>query len=143
MNDFVDFDNLLLNAERLDGRQLKEWNKTVHNRIAVAHTIDPLEALLDEVLAPRPTWISEANIVMLREMRCSTCDTLEQRCEGWYTVQRHKTDKHARRLIAGKCPTPLPVRVERHQIPAQDICATCAESQVMIEELSHEPKGKA
>lgn len=133
-DNFADFDALLREAER-EQEDVKLWNKKVHKRLD--HAADPLEALLAECLTPKPSWIADANVVVIREMHCATCDSVEQRCDGWYTVQHHKSDKHARRLLAGKSPAPLPVRVERHQVPAQDVCYACAEAQVLIEESLH------
>ena len=127
---------------RMSSKELAQWNNRVHARLDSATPTllplpsDPLEALLEEALRPPQNWITDAAVVLIHEVGCMCCLQVEQTCQGWFTSQHHRTDKHARRLVKGRPQGTFPIRVERHQHGSVDICANCAESQVLIEEAS-------
>lgn len=85
---------------------------------------------------PRPVqiWSPVANVGLVHEQICTTCLSQHAWFSGWFTEQRHATDPHARRLVAGKHPG-LVEKVERHAQPAVSACSACVESQVAITNL--------
>lgn len=121
---------------RMNKEELAKWNAGVHQRLDNAtpglHS-DPLEALFNEVLREPAVWIVDAAVVLIEETQCLTCLESEQSCKGWFGSYKHRTDKHARRLVAGRPAERLPIRVERVEHEPVMICSSCAESQIAIE----------
>jgi hypothetical protein len=131
--DLPELDDLLDAAggeQPMTPRQLREWNANVHSRIE-----DDLDSLLSEAARPKQQWITVAAVVLIHETRCLCCQQTSRHSQGWYTAQKHTSDKFANRLTAGKpIGHGLPMRVEHHQLPDVEICANCAESQILIEQ---------
>jgi hypothetical protein len=118
-----------LNADTRE--KVRKHNQGVH---AILDNVDKdLEAFIAEALEKRE-WINEANVVLLRHQHCLACEEETTWCEGWFTRQRHRTDSHAHRLVKGRTvDAALPSRTETHEAVPTEICANCAESQIMIE----------
>lgn len=131
-DDLPDLDSLLEGSpadRRMTDRELKQWNSNVHSRIE-----DDLDSLLAEAAQPRAQWETIAAVVLIHEQHCIACQQTSRISQGWFTAQKHTSDKFANRLLAGRPIGSLPLRVERHKMPDVDICANCAEGQIMIEQ---------
>lgn len=128
--DFPELDDLLEGMpedRRMNTRELKQWNAGVHQRIT-----DDLDALLEEAVRPKPMWETHAAVVLIHEEHCLHCGAVSQYSKGWFASQKHSTDPHAHRLLAGKPIGKFPLRIERHKLPDVDICAACAEAQIAL-----------
>ena len=131
--DFDDLDALLAEAKVDQKKTVRQLNAQVHKEL------DSLEALLDEATRPKPVWETDAAVVLIHDQLCLSCLTVSSHCIGWFASQKHSTDPHARRMVAGRPIGKFPLRVEHHKQPDVDICANCAESQIRIEEVMNPP----
>lgn len=97
---------------------------------------DPLG--LDEIIRAaldKREWIEDSAVALIHEQECDCCGTVSSFSMGWFTGKHHARDKTARQLIAGKPVGYFPHRVERVRCPNIAVCAACAESQAIIENI--------
>lgn len=96
-----------------------------------------LERELDEWVT-KHTWQVVANIALFHTQTCASCGSLHRFFMGWFTQQDHRTDKNARRFVAGKSHEPLPERIEHHAQGSVEMCGNCAESCLIINQYVKE-----
>jgi hypothetical protein len=118
---------------------LRAANRRVHQELDG----DPLG--LDEIFQAaidKREWEVVGVVALIHIQQCNACGATQRFSHGWKTEKRHLRDKTCRVLEAG-----LPVEESRHvarypakveyvQCPSVDVCADCAETQIMIDNAS-------
>lgn len=94
--------------------------------------IDPLDEIFREAQGPKQIWKPITNVALIYQQRCQSCDHSHSFFMGWFTEQRHASDRHTRRLVQGRSPG-LPALVERQSHGLVDYCPDCVEAQIIID----------
>jgi len=119
-----ELDDLVTESEML-GKSTRERNKDTHKELDTF-----LDDLIAEAQRPKQLWITDSQVVLIYQRNCTTCGTVTEMCQGWFTSQHHATDPFAKRMIAGKPIGHWPVGIVREIAAPMDICSHCAEAQV-------------
>ena len=106
---------------------------------AAKPTLDPLDEIFAEATGPKQVWRPVANVALIYQQRCRSCDAKHEFFMGFFTEQLHSTDKFTRRLVAGRSPG-LPALVERQSQGLVDYCPNCVEAQIIIDNAAERAK---
>lgn len=85
-------------------------------------------------------WRTEDAVVLFHTQTCLTCGSRHRLFMGWMTGQAHITDRTAHRLLKGRPPQPLPIRIVEHDLGPAEMCSDCAESCLIIEKAIENAK---
>lgn len=125
-------ESMAISAET--GRVKAARRKLADERIALSLAEkNELRAIVD-AYDEKVLWDTVANVALLHTQECVTCGTHSEFFMGWMREQHHRTMPNTRRLVAGKSPSRIPSRVERHKQHDVECCPACVEASVLIDE---------
>lgn len=132
--DFADLDAII--AEEESKRAAKRALKSKRAALASGTLSEADRLRFSAELASyeaQHTWQVVANVALLHTQECVTCGSTHRFFKGWFTEHKHRSDKHSRKLVAGRSTDPLPVRIEEHSQGPVEMCGNCAESCLLID----------